>query len=282
VKLIVQPDEGVAPVLLALKKAKTSIDIVVFRLDMKEVVNELGAAVARGLTVRALVAHTNRGGEKTLRKLELQMLESGVTVSRTADDLVRYHGKLLIIDGRTLHVNGFNFTELDVSRSRSFGIATSQRSVVQEALKLFQADCDRKPYISTNAQLVVSPENSRARLSAFIKGAKHQLFIYDPEATDPVIMRLLAERAKAGVDVRIIGKSSAKGDVSVQKYPGKRLHVRSIMRDGSHAFLGSQSLRRIELDRRREVGIFISQKRIVRQMVAVFESDWARTDAAAA
>lgn len=278
-KLQVLPDEGIAPLLLAIKKAKTAVDIAIFRLDIKEVVDALGAAVARGLTVRAFVAHTNRGGEKTLRKLEMQMLESGVTVSRSANDLLRYHGKFMIIDGRTLHVHGFNCTELDVTGSRSFGIATSQRAVVREAMKLFQADSDRRPYASTNAQFIVSPENSRARLASFIKGARRQLLIYDPEANDPMMMKLLAARQAAGVDVRIIGKASVKASgIPVQKYPGKRLHARAIMRDGSHAFLGSQSLRRVELDQRREVGILISQRSAVRELICIFEEDWAKTD----
>ena len=37
-------------------------------------------------------------------------------------------------------------------------------------------------------------------------------------------------------------------------FPGKRLHVRAIVRDGRRAFVGSQSLRKLELDERREVG----------------------------
>jgi hypothetical protein len=39
------------------------------------------------VAVRALIAHTNFGGEKRLRQLELRMLQAGVTVTRTADDL---------------------------------------------------------------------------------------------------------------------------------------------------------------------------------------------------
>lgn len=275
--LTIQPDAGIAPVLQAIKKARKSVDIVIFRLDIKEVVDALAAAVARGLAVRALVAHTNRGGEKTLRKLEMRMLETGVTVSRSSEEVVRYHGKMMIIDGRVLHVHGFNCTKLDVDKSRSFGIATTRRALVQEAVKLFQLDCDRQPYASTCEHLVVSPENSRARLAAFIKGAKKQLLIYDPEASDPRMLKLLAERMKAGVDVRVIGKTSPASPVPAEKYPGKRLHVRAIIRDGHRAFVGSQSLRTLELDRRREVGVIVTDKKVVRQMTDVFEGDWART-----
>jgi phosphatidylserine/phosphatidylglycerophosphate/cardiolipin synthase-like enzyme len=281
-KLIVQPEQGVEPVLTAIDKAKKSLDILIFRLDVKDVVTGIEAAVKRGVAVRALIAHTNKGGEKALRKLETRLLAAGVTVSRTADTLVRYHGKMMVIDGRTLYVNGFNFTWLDMERSRSFGIASTSPRLVKEALKLFQADCDRQPYESGCEQLVVSPENARTRLTAFIKAAKKQLLIYDPNVGDSRMLRLLAERQHAGVDVRIIGKVGARSTIAAEKFPGKRLHVRAILRDGVKAFVGSQSLRPLELERRREIGVFVAEAAIVRKMVAVFEEDWAKTAAAAA
>lgn len=276
-KLTVQPESGIAPVLKAIRHAKRTIDIVIFRLDIKEVVQALSAAVQRGVTVHALVAHTNRGGEKTLRKLEMEMLETGITVSRSSEEFGRYHGKILIVDERTLHLFGFNLTRLDIGKSRSFGLATTKRELVQEALRLVWADRDRKPYSPTAKQLVVSPENSRARLAAFIKGARKQLFIYDVGLTDPMMLRLLNERHKAGVEIRVIGKAAKGCPVPAQKYPGKRLHVRAIFRDGRQAFVGSQSLREQELDKRREVGLLISNARVVREMLDVFERDWSQT-----
>lgn len=279
-QLIVQPDDGVEPILAAIEKARKSIDIAVFRLDIKDVVNGLAAAVERGVAVRALIAHTNKGGERALRKLETRLLDAGVTVSRTADELVRYHGKMMIVDQRLLQVNGFNFTWNDVERSRSFGVSTTSAPLVKEALKLFMADLDRQPYTSSNARLVVSPDNARARLADFIKGAKKQLLIYDPEVSDPRMMRAIAERVKAKVDVRIIGEAGEAANAVTEKYPGKRLHIRAIIRDGSKAFLGSQSLRTLELDRRREIGIFVTERPVVKRMAEVFEADWARTDAA--
>jgi phosphatidylserine/phosphatidylglycerophosphate/cardiolipin synthase-like enzyme len=74
VKLIIQPDAGLTPVVKAIKTAKKTIDIVIFRLDRAEIEKALRTAVERGVVVRALIAHTNRGGEKTLRKLEQRLL----------------------------------------------------------------------------------------------------------------------------------------------------------------------------------------------------------------
>src|SRR6187549_3520726 len=103
-KLIVQPEAAIVPVVTAIKQAKKSVDILIFRLDRQDITKALEAAVVRGVRVRALTAHQNRGGTKSLRKLEMRLLEGGVTVSRTADDLLRYHAKMMIVDGRILHV----------------------------------------------------------------------------------------------------------------------------------------------------------------------------------
>jgi cardiolipin synthase len=276
-RLIIQPDAGVDPVLAAIRHAKKSIDVLIFRLDRADVARALQEAVSRGVAVRALTAHTNRGGEKRLRRLEMQLLEGGVTVSRTADDLVRYHGKMMIIDGRILHVYGFNFTVPDIEKSRSFGVVTRNPSLVQEAVRLFGADFDRQPCTAAFKRLVVSPENSREHLSAFLRGARKQLLIYDPGLTDDGMLKIIAERIKAGVTVKILGRVEAKWDVHWEKFPGRRLHVRAIVRDGRRAFVGSQSLRKLELEKRREVGVIVTDQKVARQIQTAFEQDWAKT-----
>ena len=276
-KLLIQPRDGVSPLIAAIKKARKSIELVIFRFDLDDIERALQAAVGRGVQVHALIAHTNQGGAGRLRKLEQRLLGAGATVDRTGDDFIRYHGKFMIVDRTTLWVLGFNYTRLDITRSRSFGIVTKNEKTVQDAVKLFEADCARRPYVTTGS-LLVSPENARAQLSAFLGSAKRQLLIYDPKVSDTRIIRLLKERAKAGVEVRIIGKVSSRGnDLVHQKYPGHRLHVRAIVRDGRQAFVGSQSLRRLELDKRREVGVFVTDGTVVKELIATFETDWAQT-----
>jgi phosphatidylserine/phosphatidylglycerophosphate/cardiolipin synthase-like enzyme len=46
--------------------------------------------------------------------------------------------------------------------------------------------------------------------------------------------------------------------------------------------VGSQSLRKLELDGRREVGVIVSDERVVKKMREVFEADWAQTPEAKA
>jgi cardiolipin synthase A/B len=278
VKLLIQPHDGIAPLLAGIKSAKKSIDVLIFRMDWKELETALTAASGQGIAVRALIAYTNRGGESKLRNLEMRFLEAGIIVGRTANDLIRYHGKMMIVDRRTLFLLSFNFVHMDIDHSRGFGIVTKSARVVQEAVKLFDSDLNRQTYTAGHNALVVSPANSRKQLSAFIKQARKQLLIYDPKIADRQIMRLLEDHAKGGLDIKIIGSVAARSsNLAVAPLTSMRLHTRTIIRDGRQAFVGSQSLRQSELDLRREIGIIVRDSNVVKSLLATFEQDWIST-----
>ena len=76
-QLLTQPDDGLGPILKTIERAKKTIDIVIFRFDLDAVEEALTKAVGRGVVVRALIAHTNRGGASKLRKLESRLLKAG-------------------------------------------------------------------------------------------------------------------------------------------------------------------------------------------------------------
>jgi cardiolipin synthase len=277
-KLLVQPEDGAAPVLDAIEKADRAIDMYVFRLAYPKLERALADAVARGVAVRALIAHVNGSGEDSLRELESRLLGIGVTVSRTDEDLLRYHGKMMIVDESVLYVLGYNFTRRDIDRSRSLGLVTDQKDLVAEGKRLFDADFDRKTYTPKRDTFLVSPLNSRASLLELLESAERQLLIYDSRLTDNMMQRVLERRALAGVDVRVIGKVEKRlRGVQVASYAGERLHVRAIVQDDRRAFVGSQSLRRPELDRRREIGVITDDSGIVKGITKIFEADWSET-----
>jgi cardiolipin synthase len=276
VKLLIQPGDGIAALLKGINEAKSSVEILIFRIDRTEIERALANAVKRGVFVHALIAHMNHAGQAALRKLELRLLAAGATVARTADDLTRYHGKIMIVDRRELYVLAFNFTYLDIEHSRSFGIITSNPALVREAGKLFDADTKRHVYEPGSPAFVVSPINARKHLASFLSGAKKELLIYDPNVSDPAMMRLLDERSKAGVAIKILGHLAQKNHarISAHKMAHIRLHTRTIVRDGSYAFVGSQSLRKAELDERREIGIIVRDRQIASALAKTFQEDW--------
>jgi hypothetical protein len=99
--------------------------------------------------------------------------------------------------------------------------------LVQEAGKLFEADAKRQPYNPGLDTFVVSPVNARKQLEAFVKGAKKELLIWDPEISDPSITRLLEDRAKAGVEVKAIGCVTKRATKIEARKIQTRLHTRT-------------------------------------------------------
>jgi len=277
-KLLVQPDDGVEPVLEAVEGAKRSIDMYVFRLAHPKLERAIADAVERGVAVRALIAHLNGSGDAALRALESRLLGMGVTVSRTDEDLLRYHGKMMIVDESVLYVLGYNFTRRDIDRSRSLGLVTDRKDLVAEGRRLFDADFDRKTYTPKLDTFVVSPLNSRASLLELLESAQQRLLIYDSRLTDNMMQQVLERRALAGVEVRVLGKVEKRlRGVQVAEYPRGRLHVRAIVQDDARAFVGSQSLRRPELERRREIGVITDDASIVKGIAKIFHGDWSET-----
>jgi len=277
-KLLVQPGDGVAPLVKGIGKARKSVEIAIFRLDRTEIEQALEDAVKRGVLVHALIGG-GEGSGNTIRRLEERLLEKGVTVARTSDDLVRYHGKMMIVDRAALYVLAFNFTYLDTEHSRSFGIVTRNRQLVQEAVRLFDCDVRRQGYVPGSDRFLVSPLNARKQLARFIKGARRELLVYDHRLSDRAMIRLLEERARAGVDVRVIGQVSRKRtNLAVRALFHLRLHTRTMVRDRHQVFLGSQSLRELELDARREIGVIFRDPRTVNSLVKVFDEDWASAE----
>jgi len=273
-KLIIEPHDGVAPILSAIKSAKHSVEIAIFRFEYKAIEVALKAAVIKGVKVTALIANTNRGGVRNLRELEMRFLAAGIVVARTDDDLIRYHDKFLIIDRRSLYMLSFNFTRLDIDHSRGFGIVTRNTKLVQEAAKLFDSDCTRRAYTPKLDAFVVSPGNARKVIGTFLQRAKKPSLIFDLKISDKEMLGILRDRTKAGVEVRVIGSVAARFELVVKKPTSMRLHTRTIIRDRHQAFVGSQSLRSAELDSRRELGLIVHDSKIIKGLTDTFESDW--------
>ena len=87
------------------------------------------------------------------------------------------------------------------------------------------------------------------------------------------------QKAMKGVEVRVIGKVEKDlREVAVRKFGEERLHVRAIVRDGTRVFIGSQSLRRAELERRREIGVIFDDRKIADEIATIFDQDWVGSD----
>ena len=278
--LIIQPEAGLAPVVQAIQKARRTVDIAIFRIDRRRDREGARRGGPARRPVRVLVAHTNRGGEGRLRKLEQRLLEAGATVTRTGDDFPRYHGKFMVADD-TLHLFGFNFTKVDTPRAAASASrrGTRARSAKRGAVR---GRLHAATVRARSARGWSSARRTRARLlTAFVKGAKRQLLIYDVNLQDPVFIKLLEAagggRRRRARDRQVQGRDeidvrplkSTRGCTCAPSFVTARAPS-----SGVRACGGSSSIRR------REVGVLITNAAVARQIRDIFEADWAEAESA--
>ena len=63
---------------------------------------------------------------------------------------------------------GFNYTKQDIEKSRSLGLVTRNPKIVRDIMKVIDADHNRTDLAIVSTRVIVSPENARERLAAFI------------------------------------------------------------------------------------------------------------------
>ena len=145
-------------------------------------------------------------------------------------------------------------------------------------MRLFEADALRQDFEPAAGAIVVSPENAREQLATFIKRAKKQLVIWDPKVTDPQMIRLIQQRVKAGVDVRIIGKVARLAATCAPRRCRGVCTCGPWCATATRPSSAARASGALELDARREVGLFAKDPKVVKRIADLFEGDWAKTE----
>ena len=280
VSLIVQPGDSFFPIVRAIDRAERSINLTVFRMDDPIIQTALVEAKKRRVRVRILIASSARGWEAKNQKLLKDAKKAGIATKEPSGDSkkARYHYKVMTVDDSAALVFTFNPTRENLHYTRDFGVEFYDANVVAEINRLFDADWDDVSFTPDEiSPLLISPFNSREKMTSILQSAERSIDIADAKLEDPAIVKLLAAKAKGGVEVRVLGDEpytklpSAIQSRAIRRY---KLHAKCTIVDGERAVIGSMNMRTESFDRRREVSIVVGDPEVLKRLNAVFKSDW--------
>ncbi|HEX9074590.1 MAG TPA: phospholipase D-like domain-containing protein [Anaerolineae bacterium] len=283
-----EPDANQHPVLSALASAKKSIFVEMYLLTDNDVIDWLKQARGRGVDVRVLLEAQLAGGGPGNQPAISELQKANVTV-KTANPAYRLtHAKVIVVDERVAMIMTLDQTRLAFTTNREFGIIDSNPEDVAEIISVFKADWDRNSPVVSNPNLVWSPINARERLLAFIDQARQTLDIEAEMMQDDEIEAHLIAAVRRGVAVRLVMSPSQNGPdpnaPSQQKLKQGGIKMRFLrvpyidanmmVADSRRGFIGSQNFSRTSLDLARDLGILITDPRIVEGLAATFLTDW--------
>ena len=246
-----------------------------YELSDTQVTTILTTAAANGLAVRVILDQNNEKANNTAAYNTLAAGNVGVHWANPAYACT--HQKTITIDSATSAIMTLNLTPEDYATTRDFAVITTDPADVAAIETTFSADFTNAaiiPPIGDN--LVWSPTNSRAALTALIEGATESLLISQEEFADTGIQTLVEAALRRGVAVTLVqenlgGKYSsvlntlkaAGATIAIfSSKTGYYIHAKTVLADygtpQASLFVGSENFSTDSLNDNRELGLIFS------------------------
>ena len=289
--LITEPDQGFTPVYNFINTATKTLDMTMYELVDTTVTKDLAALAKKGVTVRVILdqnleMESNTTAYNYLNANGCQAVWANPTYHAT-------HQKTITVDGTTSLILTANLTSRYYSSTRDFAITDNDAKDVAEIETVFNADFKSASVTPTAANsLIWSPNEATTALTNLINSAQHTLLVESEEMSDSTIVTALANRAKAGVAVKVIMTNTdndyesefetlTKAGVKVYTYTADAslyIHAKILVIDYSYsdanAFLGSENFSVDSLTENRELGQTTQNSTVVQDLNSTLTSDY--------
>lgn len=285
-KLVVEPDDGDAPILDAIASAKKTLHLEIYLITDSDMLSALKKAKSRGVDVVVVLEKNPFGMSGANDAAQSSLASAGIVVHWANDALYTLtHAKFMVIDGATLVVMTMNMSASAFSGNREYAIFDLDPADVAEAEAIFTADASGASSMPTG-RLVISPTNSEKSLIALLDSATKTIDLEVETLGDSKIDDRLVAAAARGVTVHIVvadGSSSTTansvatlkaGGIVVRKLGSPTVHAKAIVIDGVRAFVGSENLTTQSLVYNREVGLVTTTPAAVSRIASTVASDY--------
>lgn len=286
--LIAEPQAGVAPFLAMIDAARRSVDLTMYEQFDQRVDRALAADARRGVDVRVLL----NGGyysehEGTNAAAYAYLSAHGVHVRYTPTYFALTHQKTLTVDDSESAIMTLNF-DGSYASTRDFAILDRQPADVAAIVATFDADeAGRRIAPSRGTGDLLWSPGAAATVVSLIGSAARSIDLEDEEMDYAPATSALCAAARRGVAVRIVMTADSEWNsafarlrgcgVSIRLYHGERyyIHAKLLIVDGRRALVSSQNLSRGSLQNNRELGIVLTDRRIVGALARAFDADYA-------
>ncbi|MCX7868709.1 MAG: phospholipase D-like domain-containing protein [Terrimicrobiaceae bacterium] len=292
-RVIVQPGDGVPPVLELIGRARSSLLIKQFTFTEASLIEAVIARHRAGVRVRVMLNAKRSGGDRANDETFSRLAQAGVAVRWSNPKFYVTHEKSIVVDDSAALIATFNLCPKYFTLTRDYGVVTTEPRQVAQIIEGFEADWEHRDWLpDPSTGLLWSNANSRARICEFIDSARHSLDVQHPKFVDAVVLDRLLEAHERGAHVRVLcgGRHGIsdwdildtfsslrvllRAGVKVHKQRNLRLHAKLLLADGRRAVVGSMNIDRSAFDLRRELGIVVEDEEAVRRLAGVFAMDW--------
>lgn len=290
--LAVEPHTGLRPLLEIVRQAHHSLDVEVYELTDRALLDAIRNAAARGVRVRVILDRTPWGTPRWRIAREARRVRATGARLRWAPTRFEHIGRRYAFDHAkflcTRHVcelGTANFGWDAFHRNREYLLVTHRPRVVAALRRVFEADwTGRRAGPRAHRILVLSPGTSQGDLLRVLRQPGPVEVESEELGADWAVLRAMVRKASAlhlllpaslsRADDRNVARLTA-GGVCVRLLPTRPLYLHAKMIVGdAFGFVGSENFTPTSLRRNREVGLLLRNPALLERLRAVFARDW--------
>ena len=262
-------------------------------LSDNDTINALIDRKQHGLDVKVVLNQNFPDGSSNQSTFD-QLSGAGVSVVqwKSARRVPAYtHEKSFIVDGTTAWIMTMNSAFSSPHDNREYLAIDTIPEHVQEDEAIFEGDFAGAPLTAVDGPLVVAPINAHTDLDAFVATAKSTLDIEAEELSDETFLDALVAASHAGVAIRVVlPDPSEHTPTSLQQEAITRMkaagfglvwitdpyvHAKTIVVDGTSAYVGSANFTYTSLEMNRELGVLFAVDSEIAKITATIDQDFA-------
>lgn len=281
----VLPDDGEKPFVDLINRAQKTIRVYCYLMGAGGILTALKSQAGSGVEVKVIF---DKSQQSTNASYYNELNAAGASVLWSDPKYTHMHAKTIVGDDKEAVISTGNYSyAYSIKINRDFVAHTTDSDDVAHLIHLFDTDWQRGAPSLPCTRLLVSPINARLRLIELIKSATSTLEIESMQFADTEVRDAVAERKKAGVNVRVLmadpnwvdtniaaAKFLSNASIPARWLADPDVHAKAVVVDEARAYLGSINLSFTSLNKNREVGLVVTDPTAVQRMSSTFEKDW--------
>ena len=196
------------------------------------------------------------------------------------------HSKFMIIDDELI-VSTWNLTYSTFAFNRDLFLFVNDKSILNKFLEIFNFDFSQNKKLVYHDNLIVSPDYSRDKFQILFKESKKSLDLYFQYLSDEKLEDLLVEKVKTWIKIRIIVSQDFYADekvkirkledlwISIKPLKTAKMHSKAILVDNKYLFIWSTNFSSYSIDKNREVGLIVTNRKVIEDFSKLYNKDFA-------
>ncbi len=268
-----------------IKNAKKEIYLETYILTEKRIQNALLEANNNQVKIKVILEKNPYKAYNINNKAYNKLQKAWIDIVWSDSNNYSYnHSKLLIIDELSIISTG-NYSYSTFTKNRDLFIFTKDKNLRSKLIKNFSNDYTSIKTNIFDENLIFSPKTSRVKFEKLFDNAKENIKMYFQYLKDEeLITKLIKLKQEKNISIEIVIAKTAIDDDEIKQLKDSwiiikaltedKMHSKAILIDNKYLYIWSINFSSYSLDRNREIWIILSNEKIIKKFLEIFNNDF--------